>query len=384
MCYEKKIYHLTSPIFIFMGTLIMHRLKIGFFVVILLYGCGPNIKEPKVHVTKNVTMYTGNLKCLGKQIKKSDQAFKVTAAVGKIQDKTGKAKGLGKPLTQAASDMALTALSRLNAMDIVAPIDTNDLLHLNIEKHNPTPTKLELKRQGNIGGTFKSQFYLTGAITEYNEDLGEKSGGLDIFRKYLDLGISGSDEVFSVAMDLRLVGSTTGTLLKNQKQELLALSLKNDIHVKDFNGVLFRIFNAGLEKGGGINYGFRISDPKHLAVREIIEKAVFILIGKLYEVPFEQCEMTTPGEAKLGGAVAQYMSKQDQGYAQQVLEVVPTKELAEWESVDIQYTMLSTKTYNKDDSTPCREYYITTIRGNRKEGSKGTACRQPNGVWKDV
>ncbi len=331
-------------------------------------------------------MYTSDLKCLGKLIEKSDQAFKATAAVGRIKDKTGKSEGMGQPLTQAASDMALTAFSKLNAIKLIGVIDTTDIGPLDIPKTKPTDEEKDLLiRGGNLGSIYSSHFFLAGSISEYNdEDIGEKSWGLDFFRKYLDFWFSGSDKIQTVAMDLRLVGSKTGTILITEKGELLATSLKNEIHIREFDGGVFRIFNAAVTDGGGVDYAVRISDPKHLAVREIIEKAIFTLIGKMYEVPFEQCEMPTPFEDNLGGSVAQYMSKQDQGYAQQVLEVVPTKELAEWESVDIQYTMLSTKTYNKDDSTPCREYYITTIRGNRKEGSKGTACRQPNGVWKDV
>jgi hypothetical protein len=161
-------------------------------------------------------------------------------------------------------------------------------------------------------------------------------------------------------------------------------NIYNNIHIKDFNGILFRIFNASLENGGGIDYGFKISDPKHLAIREIIERAVLILIGKLYDVPFEQCEMPMPFEESIGGLVANNMTQKDQGYAQQVLEIVPTNEIAEWKNSDIQYQMLSTKTYEKDDGIPCREYYITAIRHNRKEGAEGTACRHKNGVWKDI
>lgn len=363
----------------------MHKLKIGLLVVILLYGCS-QFTKPSGVVKENVTMYTGDLKCLGKLIKKSNQDFKATAAVNRILDKTGKAEGVGgKPLTQAASDMALTALSEINAIKLIGVIDTTDIGPLSIPKMKPTDEEKDLLSIGNIGSIYSSHFFLTGSISEYNDDdIGEKSWGIDLFRKYLDFWFSGSDKIHTVAMDLRLVGSKTGTILIAENGELLNISLKNEIHVREFDGGFFRIFNAALENGGGIDYASRISNPKHLAVREIIEKAIFILIGKMYEVPFEQCQMATPFEANLGGSMAQYMSQKDQGYAQQVLEIVPTNELVEWESVDIQYTMLSTKTYQKDENTPCRKYYISILRDKRKEGSKGTACRQANGVWKDI
>ncbi len=208
--------------------------------------------------------------------------------------------------------------------------------------------------------------------------------GLIFLEEFLDIGFSGNDKKHTVAMDLRLVGSKTHTVLKGPDGRLLALSLKNEINVKDYNGVIFRIFSANIDKGGGANFGFRISDPKDLAVREIIEKAIFDLIGRLFDVPRENCDLTVFEDNPIGGSVVDKMTQTDQAYVQQVLELIPTKESIKWDSSDIQYTMLSTKTFQKEDGTPCREYYISAQLNNRKEGTKGTACRQSNGVWKDI
>lgn len=359
-------------------------------MLILLQGCGgePPRESTTGEVKENLTMYTANLECLGKLIKESGQAFdkvKFTAAVGKIQDKTGKREGVGSALTQAASEMALTAFSKIGAIDILGTTDKSDTTHIDIDKRKPTKDQKDSFITGTLGSILKSDFFLVGAISEYNEDIGGYNGGLDFFRKYLDIGFSGSEKIFSVAMDLRLVGSKTGTILRNEKKELLAISLKNNVHTKEFGGVLMRIFNVSLKNGGVVDYAIKISDPKHLAIREIIEQGVFTLIGNLYDVPFKQCTMTTPfQEDNLGGSVAQYMDQKDQGYAQQVLEIIPTKEVAEWKTSELQYTMLTTRTYEKEDKTSCREYYISVIKDSRKEGSKGTACRQANGVWKDI
>ncbi|OQY48631.1 MAG: hypothetical protein B6247_24845 [Candidatus Parabeggiatoa sp. nov. 2] len=369
----------------------MQRLTTFLLLMMLLHGCGgePPRKATTGEVKKNLTMYTANLECLGKLITESGQAFdkvKFKAAVGKIQDKTGKREGAGTPLTQAASEIALTALSKIGAIDILGIIDKSDTGQIDIDPRNSTKNEINLLLgAGNTGSLFKSNFFLTGAISEYNEDVGGYNGGFDIFRKYLDFGFSGSETILSVAMDLRLVGSKTGTILRNDKKELLAISLKNNVHTKEFGGVLMRIFNVNLKNGGVIDYAIKISDPKHLAIREIIEQGAFTLIGKLYDVPFEQCTMTTPFQKEnLGGSIAQYMNQKDQGYAQQVLEIIPTNEVANWQTSELQYTMLAIKTYEKEDKTSCREYYISVIKDSRKEGSKGTACRQANGVWKDV
>ncbi|MCK5523081.1 MAG: hypothetical protein KAI83_08105 [Thiomargarita sp.] len=373
------------------------RQKINIFIlfvaVTFLYACSevttPN-KEIKAiqttgPVTENSSVYSGSLECLGKLITDSGQAFnKVKAAVGNIQDKTGKREGMGQPLSQSASDMALTALSRVNAINLVAATSIEDLTQLNIAKRNPTQTQLSLISINNIGSLLPSHFFLTGSVSEYNEDIRARNWNLQFFRKFFDVGLSGGDKVFSIAMDFRLAGSSTGNILKDGKGRLLAVSLQNSVITKDVGGSLFRLFNETISKGGGPSYAVKISDPKHLAVREIVERGVLELIGRMYDVPWKQCDMVTPFGVKLGGTIAQYMTQKDQIHAQQVLEIIPTNEVANWQTSDIQYTMLATKTYEKKDNTPCREYYISVIKDNRKEGSKGTSCRQANGVWKDV
>jgi surface antigen/curli biogenesis system outer membrane secretion channel CsgG len=370
----------------------MQKLITFLLTVMLIQGCSgePPREATKGEVEENTTRYSQNLECLGKLIEASGQGFdkvKFKAAVGKIQDKTGKREGGGTSLTQAASEMALTALGKIKAIDVVGPLDINDMTQMDIAAKKPTATEKEmLLGTGNIGSIIKSNFFLAGAISEYNDDIGGYEGGLDFFRKYLDFGFSGTEKVLSVAMDLRLIGSKTGNILRNEKKELLTTSLKNSVHTKEFGGVLMRIFNVSLKNGGVVDYAIKISDPKHLAIREIIEEGTFKLIGKLYDVPFEeQCPIIEPFQkGSLGGSVAQYMNEKDQAYAQQVLESIPTKEIVEWKSFDLHYTMLATTTYEEKDKPPCREYYISMTTENRKEGSKGKACREINGFWKDV
>jgi hypothetical protein len=55
----------------------------------------------------------------------------------------------------------------------------------------------------------------------------------------------------------------------------MVVSLRNTVTTRSYNGSLFRVFG---ESGLGTRYRVKISDPHHLAVREIIEKGILMLI----------------------------------------------------------------------------------------------------------
>jgi curli biogenesis system outer membrane secretion channel CsgG len=136
----------------------------------------------------------------------------------------------------------------------------------------------------------QSDYFLTGSISEFNEDIRNRNWGLslggNLFHKLTGADVSGQDSIISVAMDMRIVSSKSGSVLRNSQGELLAASLNNNIVTKQYNGSLFRIFGEGNANG---NFGVKISDPRHLAIREIVEAGTLMLLGKLYEVPWEQC-----------------------------------------------------------------------------------------------
>ncbi|TGO03739.1 hypothetical protein PN36_00660 [Candidatus Thiomargarita nelsonii] len=250
-----------------------------------IVGCGGNegqkpniITEPEAGPVENETAYTYGLKCIGKEITKSGQAGKITVAVDNIKDKTVKNFDTSA-LTQAPSDMALTAFANVGAVDVLAAIPDNGFGHIQISQNKPGKI---------LGDILPSHVYLAGAITEYNKDIRSRRWGFDFFRNLLDIGVSGYDNVINVAMDLRMVASKSGKILKNSKGKVLNLSLQNNIVTKSYKGDIFRTWSS---MGGGGDVGFKIKDPEHLAVREIVDRGVLILMGKLFEVNWKKCDV---------------------------------------------------------------------------------------------
>jgi curli biogenesis system outer membrane secretion channel CsgG len=196
--------------------------------IAFLAGCGKqNLFESPENVKKhsttglvavNGTLYTEGLKCVGKLIDESGQSGQITASVGQIQDKTAKELDTSISITQAAPDMALTALGTVGAVDLVGITDVTGLAQVDT-------TKCDVNQVGALGSIscLGSQFFLTGAISEFNKDIRNRSWGFTFFRKLLDTGVSSEDSVINVAMDLRLVASS-GKILRNSKKELLMVS----------------------------------------------------------------------------------------------------------------------------------------------------------------
>ncbi len=260
--------------------------------IVFLAGCGgQNIFESPDDVRKhqttglvatNDTLYTEGLKCLGKLIEESGQAGQITASVGQIQDKTAKELDTSIQLTQAAPDMALNALGEIGAVDLIGITDVSGLAQVDT-------SKCDVNQVGALGSIscLGSQFFLTGAISEFNKDIRNRSWGFTFFRKLLDTGVSGEDSVINVAMDLRLVASS-GKILRNSKKELLMVSLQNNVVTRSIDGNLFRTWT---DLGAGANFALKTNDPQHLAIREIIDRGTLILVGKLFEVDWQKCDV---------------------------------------------------------------------------------------------
>ncbi len=265
------------------------------FLLSLLQGCEeitkPNIDYVKPAstglVSQNNSVYSNALVCLGGLISADNQAGDkgVTMSVGLIQDKTGREID-SSPLTQAASEMALTSLSRINAIDLVGSTDIRDILQYNFS-HVDQNLLVNQVALGSLGSIVPSDVFITGAITEYNKDIRGRNWGVNLFGKLVDIGLSGDDSIINVAMDLRLVNAKTGRVLRSGTGKLLTVSLQNNVVTKSYDGSLFRV-STSLGVGG--NYAIRIADPLHLAVREIIERATLMLVGELYELSWQQCD----------------------------------------------------------------------------------------------
>jgi surface antigen len=89
--------------------------------------------------------------------------------------------------------------------------------------------------------------------------------------------------------------------------------------------------------------------------------------------------------AMVGGAIGRSMDDTDRLKTAQVLEGVRTGVPTEWRNPDTgnQYEVTPTRTY-ESEGAPCREYTVDAMIGGKQEQIYGTACRQPDGSWKEV
>lgn len=89
--------------------------------------------------------------------------------------------------------------------------------------------------------------------------------------------------------------------------------------------------------------------------------------------------------ASIGGAVGRSMDEQDRIKAAHTLETVRTGVASQWHNPDTgnEYTVVPTRTYDSG-GTPCREYTVNARIGGKREKVYGTACRQPDGSWRNV
>jgi surface antigen len=92
----------------------------------------------------------------------------------------------------------------------------------------------------------------------------------------------------------------------------------------------------------------------------------------------------------VGSEVGKSLDRADRAYmhrtTQQSLETQPSGQPSTWRNPDNQHsgTVTPTKTYQRDDGRPCREFQQTVTIDGRSERAYGRACRQSDGSWKIV
>ena len=94
----------------------------------------------------------------------------------------------------------------------------------------------------------------------------------------------------------------------------------------------------------------------------------------------------------LGNKIGASLDCQDQQYhydtTQKALENQKTGQTSSWKNPDSGHsgTVTPTKTYTSKDGMPCRDFTQTIYVDEDEdyEEVKGTACRQPDGIWKPV
>lgn len=355
--------------------------------IAFLAGCGgQNIFEGPASVEKhsttglvavNDTLYTEGLKCVGRLIDESGQSGQITASVGQIQDKTAKELDTSISITQAAPDMALTALGTIGAVDLVGITDVTGLAQVDT-------TRCDVNQVGALGSIscLGSQFFLTGAISEFNKDIRNRSWGFTFFRKLLDTGVSTEDSVINVAMDLRLVASS-GKILRNSKKELLMVSLQNNVVTRSLDGSLFRTWT---DLGAGVNFALKTNDPQHLAIREIIERGTLILIGKLFEVDWQQCDVQQISEKDKANVKKIAAGKNETGLAKDPGDIPGNTVRAADKVADWSKSLIS-KLEAKLSNKKARSIYVSTsnMKDQTTDYFEGQllAALKANKVFKD-
>lgn len=88
--------------------------------------------------------------------------------------------------------------------------------------------------------------------------------------------------------------------------------------------------------------------------------------------------------AHIGGSIGRNMDENDRMRAAHSLEHNRTGHATEWRNPDTgyRYEMTPTRTYHSD-AGPCREYEMQAWIDGRNETVTGTACRQPDGTWRN-
>ena len=92
----------------------------------------------------------------------------------------------------------------------------------------------------------------------------------------------------------------------------------------------------------------------------------------------------------IGSEVGKSLDRADRAHmhrtTQQSLETQNTGQSSTWRNPDSQHsgTVTPTRTYQRDDGRPCREFQQTVTIDGRTERAYGRACRQSDGSWKIV
>jgi len=240
-------------------------------------------------VIANPTPYSAALVCLG-DYARANHINSPRIAVGRISDYTGKEEsdGSGRKLTQGASLMAMSALSKAGA-NLVERYDTSvselELKYANnkLISDGPAPVPGAPAAPGDYrkivsGQVAGSDYYIVGGITELNFNIrssGLDAAGSDPKATGLKIEATGQLYVMNVGLDLRLVDTRTlqvVDVLSYQKQ-----IIGRQVGIGVFDVLNGNIFNVSAGEGG--------LEPLQLGVRSVVERAVLEMMANVYGAP---------------------------------------------------------------------------------------------------
>jgi curli production assembly/transport component CsgG/holdfast attachment protein HfaB len=263
---------------------------ISISVFSLLVGCnGNNIKTTDYEtlkgskITENETPYTQGLQCVSDRI---TIGRKIRLTIDQIPDKSGKVNSSeGYKLTQGVESMAITALTKIPAIQVV---ERRNIRAYNIEadlmrkkligdekKYSLSDGKQINYRPMLSGSVSGADFYITGAITEVNYNI--YSGGKMLHISGLELGKR--TVVMNVAMDLRIVDVKTLDVINS-------ISLQKQFVGERNKAGLYRFIKKELVN---LDVGSSTDEPLQLGVRSLVERGVAQLVGDLFKVRVNEC-----------------------------------------------------------------------------------------------
>jgi curli production assembly/transport component CsgG/holdfast attachment protein HfaB len=158
-----------------------------------------------------------------------------------------------------------------------------------VERFDTSVTELELKFADNkligdgngsyqqifAGQIAKSDYHIIGGITELNYNI--RSTNAELFYDILNFG--GRVYVMNVGLDLRLVETASLRVVDT-------ISLQKQIIGREIRAGVFEFFGDELLDVG---VGERALEPMQLAVRSVVERAVYEMVRSVHGIPATAC-----------------------------------------------------------------------------------------------
>ena len=220
-------------------------------------------------VTSNDTPYSQCLRKLATIPATSLPIF----AVGEIADKTGQVnfgEQGGRPLSQGASEMVMSALYKTGKAHLVERFDLRiPLAEVKLSEQNRLSRSVtEFGEGGRLPGT---DFIIVGALTELNYNI--VTGGVGL--RVMGVGGGARMAVLNVALDLRVINS------KNFAVAYVS-TLQKQIYGYEVEADVFRFFGDTLVD---FQAGHVRNEPLQLGVRAISEMAVYQIMTDFLKLP---------------------------------------------------------------------------------------------------
>lgn len=246
-----------------------------FLLVVFLASCSsvPSkqptdaVVQPKARPTHNLTSFDESLRCMDGLFLDHGIRDVVITSQG-IPDATGE-------IRTGTKEMLISAISRMSTYSGAFRFVDYDQRQYDIN---------ELQKL--VGFTDKflvPNYYIRGAITQFDEQVtsDSQSGGLSI--DVLDVGASRNKTTSLVSIDLNIGNLLTRQILTGTSANN-TIAVSRDTKSADSNGSISKV-NLGFS----FNVNMGRSEGMHQSVRTLLQLSAIESLGKLTEVPYWQC-----------------------------------------------------------------------------------------------